>query len=105
MPYGLEQARVPIDINFLIYSADILVKNETSRLTSLKNRFLNNFSLGNKSNETEENESQIDERTAVVINLLSDQPTNENPDLAHLNTFVQITYNGVTVSVWVSDMS
>ena len=96
-PYGLEQPRVPIDINFLIYSADILVKTETGRFASLKNRLLGNLNIGAKPAETEDNESQIDEQTAVVINLLSDQPAIENPDLAHLNTFVQITFNGVTV--------
>ena len=95
-PYGLEQARIPIDINFLVYSADILVKNETSRLATLKNRLMANFSLTSKSSESEDTETQVDEKTAVVINLLSET---EDPDLAHLNTFVQVTYNGITVSV------
>ena len=96
-PYGLEQPRVPIDINFLIYSADILVKNEAGRFATLKNRLLGNFNIGGKPAESEDTENQIDEQAAVVISLLSDQPPVEDPDLAHLNTFIQITFNGVTV--------
>ena len=48
LPYGLEQPRVPIEITFLIYSADILVRYTQSTISSFKSKFLG-FNLSKKS--------------------------------------------------------